>query len=214
MAFSSLYHKVKKYLLQTTKWIPISLLVIWLTIWCYSILSTDSRFAFSATIYSNLVELDFATSTGVFKLGFYYQARESDESEELLDFYIEEIDWGIPDFDDWEKAFHITSNRYLNDSIFIYYDELDFYGRCLRFNTWPEYYFNTYDKSMYGFNLWFPFWIPASAALFLFLGQYFIFGLPWKRRFKPHQCQACGYDLSGNQEADQCPECGKIKKGC
>jgi hypothetical protein len=47
-----------------------------------------------------------------------------------------------------------------------------------------------------------PLWQPL--VLFLILTAYLWYK---DRRFPPGQCQACGYDLTGN-ESGRCPECG------
>jgi hypothetical protein len=49
-----------------------------------------------------------------------------------------------------------------------------------------------------------PLWIPVLACA---LPTAWLFGLDRRRRYGPHQCPRCGYDLTGNTSG-VCPECG------
>ena len=54
--------------------------------------------------------------------------------------------------------------------------------------------------------------IASAGVLFLGIASYLWSGRKTKIDSKPGVCAACGYDLRGNADSKECPECGENRE--
>lgn len=78
----------------------------------------------------------------------------------------------------------------------------------------PQYWWPTVNRAVYiqrthwDWYIRIPIWCFLAVTL---VPTIFLFYRDWRnrQRFGPHQCQKCGYNLTGNASG-RCPECGEV----
>lgn len=223
MALKSPYKKFKNSLHLVIKWMPVSLFLFWILIWFYSVVAERAHISFD--LLYRIESFSLKVETGLIKVETWTSTHDDWEIWKDYD-WMKNFDpygrWGLSDLNldrlnDWGREYGDTGwgdysadGIYIDDSIIFRFDHLPFYGRILRLDFKPEIELDYHEGSVY-VNLEIPFWILTTVFGITLVVQCLLFSPPWKRRFKPYQCQACGYDLSGNSDTTQCPECGQEK---